>query len=259
MGKSRSASIIVAYLMSNDAEGTPSSALAQLRQARPFAEPNDGFMSQLELFNRMKCPTDLDSEPDYQRWLYQRAVKLSNSAGVAPDPKYIFKTLHKELKRTINMKDPPASQDQQKQEPEIESSVLRCHHHQPEDHGVAIHSVESVSVFRCRRCRKRLATSNFVVQHKSKALQDLSKHATPLCGHVFVDPLSWMKSELEKGSLSGRLECPNPKCKQNVGKYAWQGMKCSCGEWIVPGISLMRSKLDEVKEDSPTPYSDQGL
>lgn len=54
-----------------------------------------------------------------------------------------------------------------------------------------------------------------------------------------------MKPELEQGKLDGRLECP--KCKTNVGKYAWQGMQCSCGEWIVPGISLAKSKIDEVK------------
>lgn len=54
-----------------------------------------------------------------------------------------------------------------------------------------------------------------------------------------------MKPELEKGQLEGRLECP--KCSSNVGKYAWQGMKCSCGAWMVPAISLARAKVDEVK------------
>jgi len=54
-----------------------------------------------------------------------------------------------------------------------------------------------------------------------------------------------MKAELEQGKLDGRLECP--KCGANVGKYAWQGMRCSCSEWIVPGISLARGKVDEVR------------
>ena len=71
--------------------------------------------------------------------------------------------------------------------------------------------------------------------------------ATPQCAHLFLDPLSWMRSELEQGKMEGRLECPNQKCKNNVGKYAWQGMKCSCGKWVVPAISLARGRVDEIK------------
>lgn len=52
-----------------------------------------------------------------------------------------------------------------------------------------------------------------------------------------------MRPELEQGKLDGRLECP--KCSTNVGKYAWQGMQCNCGEWIVPGISLAKGRIDE--------------
>jgi dual specificity phosphatase 12 len=58
-----------------------------------------------------------------------------------------------------------------------------------------------------------------------------------------------MRAELEQGKLDGRLECP--KCKTNVGKYAWQGMQCSCGDWVVPGISLAKSRIDEVKSNNP--------
>lgn len=54
-----------------------------------------------------------------------------------------------------------------------------------------------------------------------------------------------MRPELEQGKLDGRLECP--KCKTNVGKYAWQGMQCSCGDWVVPGISLAKGRIDEAK------------
>ena len=63
--------------------------------------------------------------------------------------------------------------------------------------------------------------------------------------HYFLDPLSWMRPQLEQGLLDGRLECP--KCKTNVGKYAWQGMQCSCGDWVVPAISLAKGRIDEVK------------
>lgn len=57
-----------------------------------------------------------------------------------------------------------------------------------------------------------------------------------------------MRPELEKGLLDGRLECP--KCRALVGKYAWQGMQCTCGDWVVPAISLTKSRIDEGKPRS---------
>jgi len=59
-----------------------------------------------------------------------------------------------------------------------------------------------------------------------------------------------MRPELEQGKLDGRLECPNPKCASNVGKYAWQGMKCSCGEWVCPAVCLARGRVDEVSKSN---------
>lgn len=68
------------------------------------------------------------------------------------------------------------------------------------------------------------------------------------CGHLFLDPLSWMRPELSQGKLEGRLECPNVKCGANVGKYAWQGTRCSCGVWVIPAISLQRARVDEARK-----------
>ena len=99
--------------------------------------------------------------------------------------------------------------------------------------------------------RRALATSLYLVNHRALTASPLSETTkqtqtqSGACAHYFVDPLSWMRPELEQGKLDGRLECP--KCHANVGKYAWQGMQCSCGDWVVPGISLVKGKLDEVK------------
>ena len=95
--------------------------------------------------------------------------------------------------------------------------------------------------------RRSLATSQFLISHSPKRDTNAkaSSNESPSCAHFFLEPLSWMRPELEQGKVEGRLECP--KCKTNVGKYAWQGMQCSCSEWIVPGISLAKSRIDEVK------------
>jgi dual specificity phosphatase 12 len=85
MGKSRSVTITIAYLLRQNPDLTVTSALALIRESRPIAEPNDGFMAQLELYKEMGCPRDIDAQPKYQRWLYQREVDVALAAGMAPD------------------------------------------------------------------------------------------------------------------------------------------------------------------------------
>lgn len=85
MGRSRSVTILIAYLLRQYSSLTPVTALAQIQQTRPFAEPNDGFMAQLELYYEMGCPRNIDEQPKYQRWLYQREVELAVASGGRPD------------------------------------------------------------------------------------------------------------------------------------------------------------------------------
>ena len=229
MGKSRSATLVVAYMLSQDSSLTPSAALASLRTVRPIAEPNPGFMQQLWMYHAMGCPADVESQPSYQRWLYQRQVDLSIACGQAPE--------------TIRFED--------------EAAPLSA-------------DVGSLEI-RCRRCRRTLASDQYIVDHRSKQhpaaagpieasepidtlpiaapgqTAPLQSAANSMCAHIFLDPLSWMRAELEQGKLEGRLECPNEKCHAAVGRYAWQGMKCSCGRWVVPALSLARGRVDEVR------------
>jgi dual specificity phosphatase 12 len=114
---------------------------------------------------------------------------------------------------------------------------------------------------RCRKCRRTLATRQYLIPHTPKSPTTTSKPQTgpivslaptdangapPPCTHHFIHPLSWMRPTLAQGELAGRLECPNAKCGQQVGRYAWQGLKCSCGHWVVPGFSLAAGKVDEL-------------
>lgn len=85
MGKSRSVTIGIAYLLSKYAHHTVDSALSLIQEARSIAEPNPGFMAQLQLFKEMGCPENIEEEPKYQRWLYQREVEMSLATGRAPD------------------------------------------------------------------------------------------------------------------------------------------------------------------------------
>ncbi|EON95675.1 putative tyrosine-protein phosphatase yvh1 protein [Phaeoacremonium minimum UCRPA7] len=232
MGKSRSVSAVVAYLLwkhphryglnpkspkrpdKERAWTAVRQALDWVRKTRPIAEPNPGFMEQLRMWVEMGMPADSDDAVErngtYQRWIWEREVEESARIGKAPD--------------WIRFED---ETEDGKTEEEEEAAK--------EDGGVEL---------RCKKCRRVLATKPFIIPHQ----EDPAKQR---CPHYFVEALSWMKPALETGELDGRLVCPNAKCGASVGRYAWQGFKCSCGEWVCPAISLQSSKVDEVAIRKP--------
>ncbi|KGO68490.1 Dual specificity phosphatase [Penicillium italicum] len=226
MGKSRSAAICIAYLLHRQPGAlTPQSALALVRQSRPLCEPNEGFMKQLELYHEMGCPDDVTDHPSYKRWLYRRDVEGSVACGRAPE----LKSVRFEDEQPVQSKDATGR------------------------------TVE----IKCRKCRTKLATTPFIIPHEEEKRNTAKSSATADCGHVFLHPLTWMRPSLfpsEDGTedsadttygahpddapLSGRLTCPNPICGSNVGKFAWQGLRCSCGGWVVPAIGLTKARVD---------------
>ena len=70
MGKSRSATLVVAYLMWKH-EITWEQALDQLCEGRPVCDPNMGFKEQLQVFQDM-LKNQKDAKAIYERWLKER-------------------------------------------------------------------------------------------------------------------------------------------------------------------------------------------
>ncbi|RKF79806.1 Tyrosine-protein phosphatase yvh1 [Golovinomyces cichoracearum] len=85
MGISRSATIILAYLLRRNPNYEVADALSLLRECRPEVQPNDGFMAQLMLYKNMGCPQDIEAHPQYQSWIYQREIIVARNLGVAPN------------------------------------------------------------------------------------------------------------------------------------------------------------------------------
>jgi len=182
-------------------------------------------MDQLDLYHKMGCPENITEHPLYQRWLYQRVVEESVACGRGPELEQVrFEDLHPETNTTI----------------------------------------DEATEIKCRKCRRKLATLQFITRHE---LQSHKQSAEPSsadpCAHIFLHPLTWMRPSLfpsvEQGlghsgdpsrapdaPLSGRLTCPNTNCASNIGKFAWQGMRCSCGTWVVPAIALARARVDVI-------------
>ncbi|KAK6824968.1 hypothetical protein PG995_015441 [Apiospora arundinis] len=235
MGKSRSVSCAIAYLLykyphryggkqfepsaqsaaqrRGTAKDAIEQALKQIKEARSLAEPNPGFMRQLELWWEMGCPADSDgaveSHPIYQKWLYERKLEESRAAHMAPEAEWI--RFEDEASEATDQPSSTPSNDAQRE-------------------------------LRCKKCRRVLANSKFIIEHGGTGNE--AKTNAP-CGHVFVETLSWMRPALEEGALDGRLSCPNTKCGAQIGRFAWQGLRCSCREWVCPAFSLNRSRVDE--------------
>ncbi|KDN68884.1 putative dual specificity phosphatase [Colletotrichum sublineola] len=244
MGKSRSVTVVVAYLLwkypsrfgrtsasaaaaQQNASSKPDDAAADrasaavaaavkwVRKTREIAEPNPGFIKQLEMWWAMGCPEDVESHPIYQRWDFRREIDESLAAGQAPS--------------RLRFEDEETSKE--------DAAAA----------ATTAHAVGGKEV-RCKKCRKTLATPRFVLAHEQ---DEQGKARGQACGHVFVEPLSWMREELEKGALEGRLSCPNRSCGAAVGRYSWRGFRCSCGGWVTPGFSLQKGRVDEVAVRAP--------
>ncbi|TVY49990.1 Tyrosine-protein phosphatase [Lachnellula occidentalis] len=193
----------MAYLLRQYPEHTVASALSLIRESRPIAEPNDGFMAQLELYKEMGCPRDIDAHPRYQRWLYRQEVDVALAAGMAPER-------------------------------------IRFEDEETQEGGV---SEGNQVELRCRKCRPK-NSPHTITKVSNRLARPPPDHIA--CTHHFLHPLSWMRPALDQGLLNGRLECPNPKCLAQIGRYAWQGMRCNCGVWVLPAFSLQKGRVDEI-------------
>ncbi|RKF64909.1 Tyrosine-protein phosphatase yvh1 [Erysiphe neolycopersici] len=214
MGISRSVTIVLAYLLRENVTLEVSDALSLVQRARPKAHPNDGFIAQLKLYKEMECPKNIETHPKYLSWIYQQQIKKVCDTGMPPS-------------NVRFLDEDRCSENQNEEEGEFE--------------------------LRCRKCRNIVATSPYLIQHVPKAtpvtqkkLQTQMDDNHKLCTSHFIHPLSWMRPILEKGLLSGRLECPNKKCASLIGRYSWQGQRCSCITWVCPSFSLQKSRCDKV-------------
>ncbi|CCE65964.1 hypothetical protein TPHA_0N01830 [Tetrapisispora phaffii CBS 4417] len=223
-GVSRSVSFVVAYLMYRYGFDLKTS-LHAVKRKRPMVEPNENFMEQLKLFEELGGKYVSLDDPLYKQW------KLTNSVKEDPTGNGILQD------------DDLFKQDEQKTLDEMTSEELA-----------------EVKLARCKKCRQQLALSTSFIKHVPPSKESSEGHflrksggkritsiqdSQTVCSHYFVEPLNWMKEELQgKQELEGKFACPN--CTSKVGGYNWKGSRCSCGKWVVPAIHLQTNKVDTV-------------
>ena len=126
-------------------------------------------------------------------------------------------------------------------------------------HGSSYHPM----VYKCKRCRRTLATAFNMLPHCvrespdwsnekwalpcEEVLEGASDTGLPLCSaSVFINPTRWMEGEI-KARLAGRLYCP--QCQARVGHYSWVvGRECDslsggCGAAVVPAFQLDMTEI----------------
>ncbi|KAF8104624.1 hypothetical protein N665_0171s0125 [Sinapis alba] len=208
-GESRSASIVIAYLMRTE-KLSCQDALASLKQSA-HARPNLGFLKQLDLFERMGFKVDRSSH------IYKH---------------FRLKTLgylYSKDKRFDKLKlraDPGMSN-------EGSGSTYQCKkcknvllsQEQVIDHTPGEADLEFDDMFKNMKGEV----------HNS----DEKK-----CTSMFVEPLNWMSEAVEDDVPEGKLLCP--KCKARLGSFDWLGSFCSCGSKIIPAFQLQMSRVDAI-------------
>ena len=203
-----SQAVVASYLMSDEGASL-NAALATLPE---HASPNDNFLAQLSILERMGGRLDADSKvfrAFRQNRIARRAMLYGyfDGDGVG-DADY----------GEVGAREGAGGAD-------AGGTAGAC-------------AGAADTVFRCRTCRRVVATSSNLVEHEAAG------GAGPPC-HLYTEALSWMRGELEQGKLEGKLLCVG--CGARIGKYSWRGMQCVCKAWVVPAFMIQRAKVDAIR------------
>lgn len=264
-GISRSATCACAYIMKKN-KWKAAETIEYVKSKRPIANPNKSFVEQLEIYYQCGYEISDDKKP-YREWklrnqaeyfAYQQVdentikftqiempplrVTWRHILGLVTTPEEAAKVTNVRVnEHTYAVTEPIA---QTVKSPNDSIQLIAGTDTIALSHQVFANVLKKLAtrttVLRCKSCSTTVATSAVFVAHKPAS-------KTP-CQHYFLEPIEWMRPELEKGELEGRIDCPN--CSAKLGSYLWQGSRCSCGEWITPAIKMQKSRVDEMVQST---------
>ncbi|XP_071152429.1 dual specificity protein phosphatase 12-like isoform X2 [Mytilus edulis] len=208
-GVSRSVTMVMAYLMEKNGMSFDD-ALKLVQQKRKYANPNDGFIKQLKLYEKMKCRLD-PSDEEYR--VYRLSSLAITMQGHQPKDAGMF--------LPGDLTDTPTANDS--------DIIFRCKKcRQP--------------LFN-RSCFYKHTVGPGEAAFDWRGASNTEK-STEICDKsIFIHPVQWMKQSII--DTEGKLSCP--KCSAKVGSYVWHGEQCPCGEWVIPAFHIQTSKVDECK------------
>lgn len=210
-GESRLVTVVAAFLMKHYGLSRDNAIHAVIRKC-PSAMPNDGFIRQLDLYKEMGFEEDSEF-PAYRSFVDSLA---------SPD----------ELRERFVSK---FSSDSESRPLTFTLRCKRCRHTLASSHHVELHETPDEA-----------SKQSLFIKTAANLRRVISREAASVtCSHHFLtEPTAWMKPEMEKQEMDGKLNCP--KCDAKVGAYSWKGSRCSCGKWMIPAIHLQTAKVDRV-------------
>ncbi|CAH0392653.1 unnamed protein product [Bemisia tabaci] len=206
-GVSRSASVVIAYLMKKHQISFDES-FKRVKSCRRFASPNKGFEAQLKLYEVMNFTIDKTNLQYRMFRLRHAAVKVRKVKILPQDCMDVIK--------------PDPSLTSVKPDP----LVYKCR--------------------KCRRIVASISNilphspSEKPSWKNVKWSGDLSN--VDQCSQIhFIEPLNWIENVSH--AEEGKINCP--KCKSKLGSFSWiMGCKCPCGAEVTPAFYLVPSKVE---------------
>ncbi|KAI9271728.1 protein-tyrosine phosphatase-like protein [Phascolomyces articulosus] len=230
-GMSRSTAVVAAYLM-RTRQLSPQAALDMVKAKRTFAQPNSGFMEQLDLYQLLQYRVDT-SHVAYRRFLVAGMAREQQDTG------YIVN-----LALTPN---PEAGSQSQ-----LIVRCKKCRYVLVNKEHILDHEPgkgQQAFAYTKRNTDIQSSTPSSAVSpdiHQQPLNPLLARLGTSNnnCSSYFIEPMEWIHV-LQDSQIEGRIDCPN--CMSKLGQYNWSGAQCSCGRWITPAFMLHRKQVDEIK------------
>lgn len=80
--------------------------------------------------------------------------------------------------------------------------------------------------FKCSACRRALQNQYLLTRHSSR------------CNVWFMEE-PWFNT---LNLMEGKIHCE--KCAAKIGHWAWKGLRCNCGQYVIPGFAVQNAKVD---------------
>ena len=237
-GASRSPTAIIAFLIKFKRMKFEE-ALKMITAKRNIVDPNPGFIEQLEKYEQTCFALSSENKQEIQTENNDKKATTENHAETENGIKDTKKEPMEEFKvetKASNKKEAIQNGNEEEAKMETSSTHQEVQNMNKTDHleGKDQHKTKETNhlegkrkkTYRCKTCRSEMFNEEEMVHGEAKG-----------CTSYFLRRFMGME---------GKLYCLNNKCKEKIGELTLSGAKCSCGEWIVPGYRLTKSKVDNV-------------
>lgn len=242
-GASRSPTAILAYLIKFK-KMKFEEALEMMKDKRSVVDPNPGFIEQLEKYQQACLALSSENKEEIKTETSDKKTTMENHLeaenGIkstknevmeefkvektdAVETKASFKDGNNEEKTDMEKN---GTCQKGKEEKNIKNTVSLEEKNKQKAKETNHMEGKEKKTYRCKSCRREMFNEQEMIHGESKG-----------CTSYFLRRFEGME---------GKLYCLNKECKEKIGELKLSGAKCSCGEWIVPGYRLTKSKVDNV-------------